>query len=81
MATDTVTHIHCHAEPGERQHTMTRSCWCHPFLLHANGDVGTIVDHNGDCRPIVTQTPSTDLFPRHTTAGKVTATSVGVLRD
>lgn len=57
MATDTpVMHIHCYAEPGERQHTQTAGCWCHAFKLTL--DDGTVVfDHDGDVRPSVLAMP------------------------
>lgn len=52
MTTGEVLHIHCHAEPDQRQHTLTGGCWCHPYTLRlTNGD--TVIDHNGAVRPSV----------------------------
>lgn len=50
MTEPTVTHIHTFAEAGERQHTQTVSCWCHPHTLRFDHD-RTVVDHNGATRP------------------------------
>lgn len=56
MTTGEVLHIHCHAEPDQRQHTLTGGCWCHPYTLRCV-DGTVVVDHNGLVRPGVTSHP------------------------